>query len=672
MGGTGTLTLDRANTYSGDTIVAAGQLNATADGALGNGSVTVSNANLVLQWAGTNGYMSPSANLLLNGTGKVSLNFNGMEDIRGLSFDGGASFQPAGTYGSSISTATYKDDTRFDSTYAGILNVTAGATTNMLTASASPSVYGTPLSLTATVTPPGATGAVTFYDGTNWLGSAPLNGAGVAALSVNNLTVTASPHAITSVYGGDATHAPSTSGAVSQSTTAAPLTPNVVVAKVYDATTNATINSVSFDGILSLDTNYVSIAGTAVANFRDKDVGTGKPVDVSGLALAGSLSGNYTMSTTSLTTTGTITNKTLTVSGLTATNRVYDATLNENPTGSPILNGVISPEVVNLDGTAGLSFVTKMVGTAKPVTVSGLAISGADAGNYILVLTNLSANITASPISVGAITADNRVYDATTNATLSGTAALSPLPFTGDDVTLGGTPVAYFSNKTVGTAKAVTVKGYTISGADVANYTLSQPAGLTANITPVPTTFLLVSSMNPSTVTSNVTFTATITANPLPLVNDAPTGTIAFSTNGVPVASVTVVSNSPGVATAVWSTASLPLGVTPVLAAYLADTNYQASNMSLQQTVNSGSTCSQTNWISSVINNGDGTITLNFVGTPEAEYYVVTQTDAATALATWTTLGSTNKAPAGGLWSITVTNDGLRQFYRPAAVNACP
>ena len=670
MGGTGTLTLDKANTYSGNTIVAAGQLNAQADGALGNGNVTVSNANLVLQWAATNGYMNPSANLLLQGTAKVSLNFNGSEDIRGLSFDG--VYQPAGTYGSSSSTATYKDDARFDATYSGILNVTAGATANALTASASPTVYGTPVALTSTVTPPGATGTVTFYDGTTWLGSAPLDGSGVATLTVNNLSVTASPHSITSVYGGDAAHAPSTSGAVSQSTTAAPLTPSVVVSKVYDATTNATINSVSFSGILSLDTNYVSFAGTAVANFRDKDVGTGKPVDITGLALAGSLSGNYTMATTAMTATGSITNKTLTVSGLTATNRVYDASLNENTTGSAVLNGVISPEVVNLDGTPVLNFLTKTVGTAKPVAVSGLSISGADSANYILVLTNLSANITAFPISVGAITANSKVYDATTNATLSGTATISPAPFAGDDVTLGGTPVAGFSTKTAGTGKAVTVKGYTISGTDAANYTLSQPAGLTANITAVPTTCLLVSSMNPSTITSNVTFTATITANPLPLANDAPTGTVAFSTNGVTVANVIVVSNSPGVATAFWSTAALPVGITPVLAAYLTDTNYQACNMSVQQTVNNGSICSQTNRIDSIVNNGDGTITLNFVGTPEAEYYVITQANAAAPLATWTTLGSTNKAPVGGLWSVTVTNDSLRQFYRAAAVNACP
>jgi hypothetical protein len=41
-----------------------------------------------------------------------------------------------------------------------------------------------------------------------------------------------------------------------------------------------------------------------------------------------------------------------------------------------------------------------------------------------------------------------------------------------------------FADKNVGTGKAVTVSGYTLSGADAANYSIVQPTGLSADITP--------------------------------------------------------------------------------------------------------------------------------------------------------------------------------------------
>src|SRR5204863_4120503 len=42
---------------------------------------------------------------------------------------------------------------------------------------------------------------------------------------------------------------------------------------------------------------------------------------------------------------------------------------------------------------------------------------------------------------------------------------------------------ASFATKTVANAKPVTVIGVALSGTDAANYTVSQPSGLTANIT---------------------------------------------------------------------------------------------------------------------------------------------------------------------------------------------
>jgi hypothetical protein len=67
-------------------------------------------------------------------------------------------------------------------------------------------------------------------------------------------------------------------------------------------------------------------------------------------------------------------------------------------------------------------------------------------------------------------------------------------------------------------------------------------------------------------------------------------------------------------------------------------------------------------------------MTLDFVGTPNATYYVVTQTNVDATLATWSPVaGSTNTAATpGGLWSITVTNNAQRRFYRAEAMYPCP
>lgn len=74
------------------------------------------------------------------------------------------------------------------------------------------------LTLTASVTPSDATGAVTFYDSTASLGAATLSsGTAVFATSFS----TTGTHSLTAAYAGDSTYAASTSSAVSLTVTAA-------------------------------------------------------------------------------------------------------------------------------------------------------------------------------------------------------------------------------------------------------------------------------------------------------------------------------------------------------------------------------------------------------------------------------------------------------------------
>ncbi len=88
-----------------------------------------------------------------------------------------------------------------------------GGTTTTLTSSVNPSTVGQTTALTATVSAPVSTGTVAFQDGGVTIGTATPN-SGIAIL--NAQFATAGTHSLTAIYGGDATHAPSTSSAVSQ------------------------------------------------------------------------------------------------------------------------------------------------------------------------------------------------------------------------------------------------------------------------------------------------------------------------------------------------------------------------------------------------------------------------------------------------------------------------
>ena len=105
-----------------------------------------------------------------------------------------------GTY--SIS-AAYTATTNYGSSTSATItqSVTAASTTTALTSSANPSTYNSSVTLTATVTPTSgapAVGTVTFYDTTTSLGTATLNGSGVATLATAALTI--GPHSLSAVF----------------------------------------------------------------------------------------------------------------------------------------------------------------------------------------------------------------------------------------------------------------------------------------------------------------------------------------------------------------------------------------------------------------------------------------------------------------------------------------
>ncbi len=162
----------------------------------------------------------------------------------------------------------------------------------------------------------------------------------------------------------------------------------------------------------------------------------------------------------------------------TAANKPYDGTTAATVlTRSP--GAVISGDVVALTGGTA-TFDTKAVGTGKTVTLSGAALTGADAGNYILDgVATTTADITALHVT-GSFTAANKAYDGTTDATI-----LTRSPGTvisGDAVALAG-GTASFDTKAIGIGKTVTLTGASLAGADAGNYILDGVATTTASIT---------------------------------------------------------------------------------------------------------------------------------------------------------------------------------------------
>jgi hypothetical protein len=254
--------------------------------------------------------------------------------------------------------------------------------------------------------------------------------------------------------------------------------------KVYDRTTTTT-GSLSLVGIVGSESVSADV-GTAL--FADKNVGDQKTVNLSGITLTGTDAGNYEIVTTS-TATADITPLALTLINQSATSRVYDATL--TATGSVALSGVIAGDTVGVT-TPTARFVDKNVGTNKTVNLTGITLTGNDAGNYTVASsTSAQANITTRSLTITGVTAVDKVYNRLTDATISG-GAISVLNT--DIVNLDVTSAtASFVDKNVGT-KSVTATGYVINGTDAANYSLIQPSGVTAAITPLYLTLAGISA----------------------------------------------------------------------------------------------------------------------------------------------------------------------------------
>jgi trimeric autotransporter adhesin len=427
------------------------------------------------------------------------------------------------------------------------------------------------------------------YDGTNALTIAPgsatnylvlggLQGGDQATLTSSvagafaDKNVGSQPLTVTNLVASDFTF---TSGSASNYTFAETVTGTGTITPAALAVSIVGNPTKTYDGnttVLPLASGNFQIAGfvsgegatinpTASFTYATANAGASGSNAISGtltqnnyVANSGTLLSNYTLDYTPAGF-GTINKADLYVTGVYASNKVYDTTddatvnivngqlaglanVDKNQTaitltvgntttssGAGATQGSIAGNGAVTGSTVAGTFASSDAGNGQAVSTI-FSLGGTSANNYNLVAPTLTANITPAPLTIGGIVANNKVYDGTTNATFGASnsftfdtqnATLSG--FVGadntNDVTLSATgTTGTFSTANVGNNLSVTgINGFSLgagTAGDKSNdYYVVQPTGLTAGITPRPLSVTITG--NPTKVYDGTT-SATLTA----------------------------------------------------------------------------------------------------------------------------------------------------------------
>ena len=319
------------------------------------------------------------------------------------------------------------------------------------------------------------------------------------------------------------------------------------VARAYDGGTSVAITGTAV--FKALGNDVVTVSGAAIGKLADKNAGQGKQVTVSGYTIDDA---NYRLVAPAGVTVD-IAPAVLALNGLTVgAAKTYDGSRNVVLSGAATVSGLNGEKVTVLGSGIG-QFADKNVGSGKAISVSGLQASDS---NYVIgQQAGLTGSIAPASLAVGGVTAMDKLFDGKAGATLSGSARVSPLA--GDAVSVTGTPVASFASADAGIAKPVTVTGFSLAGADAGNYSVVQPAGLSATINadaslvpppvapapavlPAPPLTVQIADSAPLTMTTPAAVTAAVPAS----VAGTGPGAVAGS---VPVAAAAPAASASGI-----------------------------------------------------------------------------------------------------------------------------
>ncbi len=466
--GANILALSGTNTYTGTNSVREGTLRCNTAASLGTGALDITTG------------------------ATVRLNYSGTRTISSLSYNSGAPL-PAGTYGSTASPATNKNDTYFLTT--GVGTVTILPATSVALSGPATVTLGAPATFTATVTGTAPTGNVAFYDGATLLGTSAVNGSFQAALTTSSLAV--GSRSITARYAGNATNAASTSAALVIQVTSlfAPPPVNLFAApgnQTIGLTWTVSAGATGYRVKRSLTSGgpYTLIGSPGAASFSDPSLTNGTPFYyvVSALNGAGeSANSSQVSAIPAIPPSNTLVTSSLGYSATYGDVATFTATV-------AVPGGTAAGTVTFKDGATvlgtgaldGSGVAVYTSGTLTPGTHALTATYGGSATFGASVSPVFTYIVSVKPLSITGVTAGNKTYDGTTMAIL--TAGTLPGVVGSDAVTItagSGT----FSSANAGTWP-VTVTGYALSGAQAGNYTLTgQPVVPSATIAPRPVQF---------------------------------------------------------------------------------------------------------------------------------------------------------------------------------------
>ena len=255
--------------------------------------------------------------------------------------------------------------------------------------------------------------------------------------------------------------------------------------KTYDGTTAA--DASKFRAALNNTVTGDSVTATATgATYNDKNVAAANRIDYTGVGLAGADAGNYSLAATTAQGTGTIAKRTLTVGAVTAQTKTYDGTTAADAAAfrATLGNVVAGEENLVAATAAGAAYNNKTVAGANKVNYTGVALTGAGAGNYTIADTAQgTGTITKRALTLGAVAAQSKIYDGTTAADASKFRAALNNTIAGDNVSTTATGASY-NDKNVAAANRIDYTGVALRGADAGNYSIANTAQGAGTITP--------------------------------------------------------------------------------------------------------------------------------------------------------------------------------------------